>query len=71
MEKSWSCNIEAKGRWIRGLIGLLLVGLAAWLWFAKDDTFWAIGCLCIGLFSLIEALWGWCALRALGIKTPF
>lgn len=27
--------------------------------------------LLVGLFTLFEALRGWCAVRACGIKTPF
>jgi len=70
MSKDWSCNIENRGRWIRGILGLILLGAAAWLWFGKNETFWSIGLCVVGLFSLFEGLRGWCVLRALGIKTP-
>ena len=60
-------NIDNKGRLIRGLFALaLLVGagfgftLSPWL---------GIMLLGSGLFVAFEALRGWCALRACGIKT--
>lgn len=31
----------------------------------------AVVFLLVGLFTLFEALRGWCAVRACGIKTPF
>ncbi len=71
MASSWFCNIDKKGRWIRGILGLLLIGVEAWLWFGLNETFWSIGLFGVGLFALFEAIRGWCALRALGIKTNF
>ena len=60
-------NIDNKGRLIRGLFALaLLVGagfgftLSSWL---------GITLLGSGLFVAFEALRGWCALRACGLKT--
>ena len=70
MSKNWTCNIDKKGRWIRGILGILLLGVSAWLWFGINETFWSIGCFVTGLFVLFEAVRGWCALRALGIRTP-
>ena len=71
MGKSWSCNIERKGRWIRGILGLLFVGVAVWLWIGMNERFWSIGLFVLGLFSLFEAVRGWCALRAVGFNTPY
>ena len=69
--ENWTCNINKKGRWIRALLGLLFIGAGMWLWFGRGETFWSIGMVIIGVFSLFEAVRGWCALRALGMKTPF
>ena len=62
-------NIDQTGRMARGglsliflLIGGVLVPYSAPL---------AVIFLLIGLFTLFEALRGWCAVRACGIKTPF
>lgn len=70
MSKKWSCNIDSKGRWIRGILGLLFLAAASWLWFGMNESFWSIGLFVLGLFSLFEAVRGWCALRALNIWTP-
>ena len=60
-------NISNTGRLVRGISALLLFAAAA---YAFAISTW-IGVL-IGLFAtfvLFEALRGWCALRACGIKT--
>jgi membrane-bound ClpP family serine protease len=72
----FTCNIDAKGkryRFVQGviltLIGLILIIL--WAFRAGDALSWAtsLACLLIGLFCIFEARAGWCALRAMGIKT--
>jgi hypothetical protein len=67
MKPLFSRNIDNKGRLIRGLGALaLLVGagfgftLSVWL---------GLVLLAAGAFVAFEALRGWCALRACGIKT--
>ena len=66
-----SCNIGTRGRWIRGTGGLICLGSAIALWFGIDERFWSIGLFLAGIFMIYEAARGWCAIRALGIKTPF
>ena len=71
------CNIDAKGKRIRligGIVTLLaavvlaaLAGLGVagdWAWFV------AAGAAAGGGFQVFEARAGWCALRAMGFKTP-
>lgn len=73
------CNIDARGKRIRLLGGIvcLAVGLALIaLAFAHVAPFWALagpglGCAAGGAFQVFEARAGWCALRAMGIKTRF
>jgi hypothetical protein len=62
-------NLEKKGRVIRGLLAaaLFIGGLAAW----DFNWFLSLVFLLSGAFVLFEALRGWCALRACGIKTKF
>jgi hypothetical protein len=66
--KSWfSPNISNKGRLLRGTIALLLFigagfGFTAALWLGLVLT-------ASGAILLFEALRGWCALRACGVKT--
>jgi len=67
MKPLFARNIDNKGRLIRGLGALaLLVGagfgftLSVWL---------GLVLLATGAFVAFEALRGWCALRACGIKT--
>lgn len=73
------CNIDAKGKLVRAVYGLImfviagvLAGLllfevlsAAWLWAVVA----VLGVM--GLFGLFEARKGWCAVRAMGFKTPY
>lgn len=67
MKNFFSPNISNRGRLVRGLVALALwVGagfaftVAAWL---------GVALLATGAFVLFEALRGWCALRACGIRT--
>ncbi len=60
-------NIGPKGRLARGLCAAALF-LAAW--FAWGLSPWlGLGLGACGAFALFEALRGWCALRAFGLKT--
>ena len=70
------CNIDEEGARMRKtwgimvlLAGIVLAGLALW-----SGTWWLWlivgGCVAAGSFALYEAHHRWCALRAMGIKTP-
>ncbi|CAN5763645.1 hypothetical protein BH20VER1_BH20VER1_08140 [soil metagenome] len=61
-------NIENNGRIARGGIGLLLL-LAAGVLVPVSGILAVLFALA-GLFTIFEALKGWCAVRACGIKTP-
>ncbi len=70
-----TCNIDRGGRIYRGVLGIVLLAIALF-WYSAlpgQRDFWAyIGpalFALVGLFKLFEALVGWCALRAMGIKT--
>lgn len=72
-----ACNIDAKGKAVRLRYGitLALVGsVLALLWAVPTGgaVAWLVsaGLLASGAFATFEARAGWCALRALGIKTP-
>ena len=67
MKKLFSPNIGNKGRLVRALIALgFFVGAA----FGFGVSVWlGIVLLAAGVFVLFEALRGWCAFRACGIKT--
>jgi len=67
MKNFFSPNITNKGRLVRGLGALaLFVGAG----FAFTVSAWlGVVLLVSGAFVLFEALRGWCALRACGIKT--
>jgi len=67
MKPIFSRNIDTKGRLVRGFGALaLLVGagfgftFSAWL---------GVVLLASGVFVAFEALRGWCALRACGVRT--
>ena len=67
----WTCNIDKRGRLFRGFGGLVAIGIGIYLLLRTEHDFWATGLLALGAFALFEGLKGWCALRAIGIKTPF
>lgn len=70
-----ACNIDARGKAVRLRIALVLLalGLAAlgWALASGGSARWtaAVVLLTTGGFTLFEARAGWCALRALGVKT--
>jgi len=60
-------NIDRNGRILRGLLGLAMLAGAA---YSFGESYWLAGLLAAaGVFCLFEALRGWCAARACGIKT--
>ncbi|MGI8438136.1 MAG: YgaP-like transmembrane domain [Chthoniobacterales bacterium] len=61
-------NITTNGRLMRGALGLLCLCGAAWL--SRDHRLLAVILLLLGIFTIFEAVRGWCAFRACGIKTP-
>ena len=64
----WKPNIGTSGRLIRGFLGVLALGMAAFAW--KNGVRWLAAVLIVaGLFMLFEALRGWCAMRACGVRT--
>lgn len=72
---SMQCNIDARGKRVRLVSGIIVtvmgvVLLTAWI---IGETGWlaiAAGVMVlVGGFQIFEAKAGWCALRALGIRT--
>lgn len=73
------CNIDAKGKFVRliwGLImlaaavalaGMILLNIVAGTWL------WAVvaALVLMGGFGIYEARAGWCVARAMGLKTPW
>jgi uncharacterized membrane protein HdeD (DUF308 family) len=72
------CNIDARGRRLRLISGILclIVGIVLGiLSIVLQKGFWVLllaglALLAGGLFQVYEARKGWCAIRAMGIKTP-
>lgn len=71
------CNIDSRGKVARLIWGILLAGLGAvliWLWAVPTGSVpsWivSIACIMAGFFAVFEARAGWCAVRAMGFKTP-
>jgi hypothetical protein len=62
-------NIDKTGRVARGGISIVFL-LAAGVLVPYTAPL-ALVFLLVGLFTLFEALRGWCAVRACGFKTPF
>ena len=71
-----TCNIDRTGRRIRAITGVGLIVVAI-VWFAfMTSAHWAVHALQAllalgGAFAVFEGLVGWCAIRAMGVKTPF
>ena len=75
---SLTCNIDRRGRTMRLTIGAMIEGLG-WLLLAlkflgkiEGDWPWVVGVAAIlgGMFMIVEGALGWCAVRAMGFKTP-
>jgi hypothetical protein len=71
-----TCNINARGRAVRLVYGLVLIAAAivvaalrawrggsVWMWIISGALF--VG----GAFAVFEARAGWCVIRAMGMKT--
>jgi hypothetical protein len=72
----FACNIDRRGRWIRGLLGVFALALAggALFWSEGRGTVYrgAAAVLAVaGAFGVYEACRGWCIARGMGFKTPF
>jgi hypothetical protein len=71
-----TCNIDVRGARLRRVWGVLciLTGavLAGMAWAAGPWWLWIIAgaAVAAGAFALFEARKKWCAMRALGVKTP-
>jgi len=73
---SLQCNIDSRGKRARLLSGIILILIAlivsgVWAWPRHSAVGLAIALLFLiaGAFSIFEARAGWCALRAMGIRT--
>ena len=64
----WTPNIERRGRVMRGIIAVIL-SAAAFLVHRSGIAWVAWPLALAGIFTLCEALRGWCVLRACKIKT--
>jgi len=67
MKRFFSRNIDRKGRVVRGVMA---VGLFIGAWFAFGvSSLLGIVLTVSAVFTLFEALRGWCVVRACGVKT--
>jgi hypothetical protein len=72
-----TCNINTVGRMIRIATGVILLADGALMWwygFPGVSLGWrALQAVFVamGLFTIFEGAVGWCALRAMGVKTRF
>jgi hypothetical protein len=71
------CNIDRRGRALRLSMGLATAAtgagllLARWLFGLDAWSLWAaLAALAGGGFMIYEGAMGWCAVRAMGFKTP-
>jgi hypothetical protein len=66
-----SRNIDTQGRIIRGLSAAAMIGAAVAGLFLSWPAWVVVLLVAAGAFTAFEAIRGWCALRACGIKTRF
>ena len=73
----FTCNIDQRGKTLRLVLGAFLetIGLTLGvLWFFDLGPSWLIwpaaAIWISGMFAIFEAVVGWCAVRAMGFKTP-
>jgi hypothetical protein len=73
----FTCNIDQRGKMVRIAGGAVLetIGLLLGvLWFLDILPSWTIypaaGTWIAGMFVIFEGVVGWCAVRAMGFKTP-
>lgn len=72
------CNIDQRGRRVRLLWAIVMFALAVAVGASAVVGWWggiwpwvvAAVLAAFGVFALYEARKGWCAVRAMGIKTP-
>lgn len=72
------CNIDKRGRVVRLVMGMISMDAAAalvylmWKDILVSPWWWvAVAAMAVtGVFALYEATMGWCAVRAMGVKTP-
>ncbi|MEM8875981.1 MAG: hypothetical protein AAGD32_17180 [Planctomycetota bacterium] len=72
-----ACNIDSKGRLFRGVLGsvtLIIAGILGilWAWPTGSILAWIVVVIAVGFgaMGLYQAKRGWCAARAMGMKTP-
>ncbi len=72
-----TCNLDQFGRVVRFIAGMILFFVGTLLFLAAlpgATTGWRIfqvGMFLLGIFAMFEGIMGWCALRAMGLKTKF
>jgi hypothetical protein len=77
-DASMQCNIDARGKRLRLINGIVTVAVGLVLLFtwalpaAAGWLPWAVtvGVLASGAFMIWQARAGWCVVRAMGFKTP-
>ena len=67
MRSFFSRNISFHGRLVRGVLGTLL--LIAGIIMADHELWICLVLVGIGLFTIFEAVRGWCLARACGLRT--
>jgi hypothetical protein len=71
------CNIDARGKRVRLINGLVTLAIGfvllfAWALRTRTTLAWAVTVVTLvaATFVIFEARAGWCAIRAMGFKTP-
>lgn len=69
MKNFFARNIDSRGRLIRGSLGAALVigGVVV----CGYNVWAAVAMILSGGFCLLEAVRGWCVMRACGVRTRF
>jgi len=70
VKRFFAPNIDRKGRLVRALYGCAMIVAGWWLGRARH-TGLSVAAILAGGFAWLEAVRGWCIVRACGIKTKW
>ncbi len=70
VKRFFAPNIDRKGRLIRALYGCVMV-ISGWLLQRARHPGLGVAAILAGGFAWLEAVRGWCVVRACGIKTKW
>lgn len=53
-------NLASWDRWVRAIVGIVLVVLGGWTWYGWQGTWYGVLSIIVGAVLFVTALVGWC-----------